>query len=48
MEGVTSLWLPILTTYPTLLSPDHPLIHATFDITVAVKKVAQNPAVLAS
>ena len=29
-----------------LLTP-HPLIHATSDITVAVKKVAQNPAVLA-
>ena len=28
--------------------PTHPLIHATHDITVAMKKVAQNPAVLAS
>ena len=37
MEGVTHLWLPT-----------HPLIHTIPDITVAVKKVAQNPAVLAS
>ena len=29
-------------------APSHPLIHAICDITVAVKKVAQNPAVLAS
>ena len=29
-------------------SPPHTLIHAIPDITVAVKKVAQNPAVLAS
>ena len=28
--------------------PTHPLIHAICDITVAVKRVAQNPAVLAS
>ena len=28
--------------------PPHPLIHAIPDITVAVKKAAQNPAVLAS
>ena len=28
--------------------PTHPLIHAISDITVAVKIVAQNPAVLAS
>ena len=28
--------------------PTHPLIRAICDITVAVKKVAQNPAVLAS
>ena len=28
--------------------PTHPIIHATCDITITVKKVAQNPAVLAS
>ena len=28
--------------------PSHPLIHAIPDITVALKEVAQNPAVLAS
>ena len=39
MEGVTCLGLP---------TPTHPLIHPIPDITVAVKKVAQNPAVLAS
>ena len=33
---------------PTHPPPTHPLIHAIFDITVAVKKVAQKPAVLAS
>ena len=33
---------------PTPLPPTHPLIHAIPDTTVAVKKVAQNPAVLAS
>ena len=33
---------------PTTLPPTHPLIRAICDITVAVKKVAQNPAVLAS
>ena len=33
---------------PTPLPPTHPLIHAIPDITVAVKKVTQNPAVLAS
>ena len=40
MAGVTRLRLP---THPL-----HPLIHAVRDITVTVKKVAQNPAVLAS
>ena len=30
------------------LTPPHPLTHATHDITVVVKKSAQNPAVLAS
>ena len=33
---------------PPPLPPTHPLIHTIPDITVAVKKVAQNPAVLAS
>ena len=33
---------------PTPLSPTHPLIGAICGITVAVKKVAQNPMVLAS
>ena len=45
MDGVTRLRLP---THPTPLPPAHPLIHAIRDITVVVKKVAQNPAVLAS
>ena len=42
LDGVTRLRLP------TPLPPAHPLIHAIRDITVVVKKVAQNPAVLAS
>ena len=42
---LTCLRLP---THPTPLPPTHPLIHAICDITVVVKKVAQNPAVLAS
>ena len=33
---------------PPASHPPHPLIHAIHDITVVVKKVAQNPAVLAS
>ena len=33
---------------PTPFPPAHPLIHAIHDVTVVVKKVAQNPAVLAS
>ena len=41
MDGVTRLRL---LTHPH----PHPIIHAIPDITVAVKKVAQNPAVLAS
>ena len=32
---------------PHPLSPTHPFIHATCDITVVVKNIAQNPAVLA-
>ena len=43
MEGLTRLRLP---TRP--LHPPHPLICAIRYITVVVKKVAQNPAVLAS
>ena len=37
MVALTCLWLPT-----------HPLIHAICDITVTVKNVVQNPAVLAS
>ena len=53
MEGVTRLWLPTHPHHPpptpTIpLPPAHPLIHAIPYITVAVKKVAQNPAVLAN
>ena len=33
---------------PTSITPPHPLIHAIPDITVAVRKVTQNPSVLAS
>ena len=40
MVALTCFWLPT--------HPCHPLIHAICDITVAVKKVAQKPAVLAS
>ena len=40
LDGLTRLRLPT--------RPAHPLIHAIRDITVVVKKVAQNPAVLAS
>ena len=43
MEGLTCLRLP---TRP--LHPPHTLKRAIHDITVTVKKVAQNPAVLAS
>ena len=38
----------LLSTHPRHLPPTHPLIRAICDITVTVKKVAQNPAVLAS
>ena len=59
MEGVTRLRLPTHPTTPPPPPPHHPhhtphsptphtLIHAIPDITVAVKKVSQNPAVLAS
>ena len=39
---------PGLPSRMALCPPTHPLIHAICDIAVAVKKVAQNPAVLAS
>ena len=46
------LLLTTISVYPVdcapSLPPTHPFIHATRDITVAVKKFAQNPAVLAS
>ena len=48
MEGVTRLRLSTHPCYPHL-SPTRPLLkHAIPDIKIAVKKVAQNPAVLAS
>ena len=43
MEGLTRLWLPTLPHHPP-----HLLIHSIRDITVTVKKVTQNPAVLVS
>ena len=54
MVSVTRLRLPIHPRHPPptpLYTPTpatHPLIHAIPDITATVKKVAQNPAVLAS
>ena len=49
MAGVTRLRLPTHPRHlPTPLLPAHPLIHAIPDITVTVKKVTENPAVLAS
>ena len=45
LKGVAHLRL---LTHPTTLPFTHPIIHAIHDITVVVKKVAQNPAVLAS
>ena len=50
IESLTHLRLPTLPYHPLHLSclPAHLLLHATCDITVPVKKVAQNPAVLAS
>ena len=47
MVGLTRLRLPTHTRHPRH-PPAHPLIHAIYDITVTVKKVAQKPAVLAS
>ena len=47
MEGVTRLRLPTYPHHPP--PPSTPLyVHAIPDITVTVKKVAQNPAVLAT
>ena len=52
MEGITCLWL---STHPwrppahSPLPPTHPpLLHSIHDITVAVKKLSQNLAVLAT
>ena len=45
LEGVTRLQLP---THPTPLPLTHPFIRAIQDISVVVKKVTQNPAMLAS
>ena len=46
MIALTRLWLP---THPaTPIPPAHPFIRAICDITVTVKKVTQNPAVLAN
>ena len=46
MVALTRLRLP---THPaTPVPPTHPLIRAICDLTVALKKVAQNPAELAS
>ena len=47
MVGLTRLRLPTHPRHPPS-HPPHPLIHAIYDITVTVKKVAQKPAVLAS
>ena len=46
MVALTHLQLPTHPHHPQ--PPSHPLIRAICDITVAVKKVAQNPTVLAS
>ena len=50
MEGLTRLRIPTRPLHPpNPLPPTHPLIRAIRDITVAVKKVAQNqPCYLAS
>ena len=47
MKGLTLLWLPTLPNPTPSHLPTHPLQYAIHDITVIVKKVAQNPAVLA-
>ena len=49
MEALTRLRLPTLPHHPPHpLPPAHPLIRAIRVITVAVRKAAENPAVLAS
>ena len=48
MEAITYLLVPTHPHHPPHFPPIHPLKHATHDITVAVKNVAQIPAVLAS
>ena len=48
MVALTHLWLPTHPRNPPPLPPTHLLICAICDITVTVKKVAQNPAMLAS
>ena len=50
MEAVTRLRLPThpATPSPPPIHPPTPLIHTVHDITVTVKKVAENPALLAS
>ena len=49
MKGMGLKFTPLSpTTHPTPLLPTHPIVHTTSNITVAVKKVAQNSAVLAS
>ena len=49
MEGLTRLRLPTSPFHPPHPLPSaHPLIRAIRDNTMVVKKVAQNPAVLAS
>ena len=48
MVALTRLWLPTHPVTPIPLPPAHPLIRAICDITVTVKKVTQNPAVLAN
>ena len=45
MEAIIYFQLP---TRPISLPPVHPLLCAIHDTTVAVRKVAQNPAVLAN
>ena len=48
MVALTRLRLPTHPATPIPLPPAHSLIHPICDITVTVKKVAQNSAVLAS
>ena len=49
MEGLTHLQLPTCTLHPPHAPTTHPpLQRAIPDITLTVKKIAQNPVVLAS